>query len=115
MEWPPIEGITIKTCIRPTENGHIRTHHITSAYDCTSYGTGFAVPYEKSPVCLQDVGAAGVRAEWTHGFCTASCRKGKILVAEPNKNMIIPKTVIPMIEYALPKGVAELETEITFR
>ena len=119
MEWSPVEGITIETCIRPTENGHIRTHRVASAYYCTAYDTGFAVPYEESSACLRNAGATNARAEWTDGFCAVSCHKGsgkgKILVAEPNTSMITPKTVIPMIEYTIPKGITELETEITFR
>lgn len=98
--WSPIEGIKVKTEIIPCTEGHIRKHHIESAYDCTAYEAGFALPPGDEDGCrLKVLAGEG------ENICVTS---------DPNTNILHPKTVIPMIAYPIKKGGNYIETLVMY-
>lgn len=117
--WSPVEGIDVKTEIRLTENGHIRKHEITSRYDVTAYDAGFAVPADDKTGFTEWAEGEQAYASDQKGFCRVTGRKGEgsglVLHADPNTNMMVSKTVIPMVAYQLKAGVHQIETEVNIK
>lgn len=113
--WSPVAGITVRTRIEPTAAGHIRTHTVESAFDCTAYDCGFALPAEGS---VQQAAGALAHVREQGGFCAlrslAGDGRGEILIPHPNTNLICSKTAIPMIVYTIPCGKCVLRTEISY-
>lgn len=58
------------------------------------------------------------RAEHPGGFCAAEdltdCGKPLVLEPMPNTSLQYPRTVIPMVQYAIHPGTTVLETKVTF-
>lgn len=115
-KWSPYSGIIIETTIIPNESGHIRTHKITSEINCTAYDCGFSVPY--NPLKDKSDYIAGSKAAVSHGsiYCSVEAEEGKgtgfIINADPNTNIIHPRTLIPAIKYKIEKGTTHLTTKV---
>lgn len=113
--WSPLAGITVHTRIEPTAAGHIRTHTIESAFDCTAYDCGFALPAEGS---TQQASGALANVWEQGGFCAlrslAGDGRGEILIPHPNTNLICSKTAIPMVVYQISRGESVLRTEVSY-
>ena len=57
--WTPIKGIHVRTTIKPTKTGHVRTHEITSDVDCKAYDCGFALSSDdRQPFCTAEEGGS---------------------------------------------------------
>ncbi len=116
ITWTPLEGITVKTTVEPTEHGHRRIHEITSRYACQAYDCGFAVASDSVRECVktEEENMAEVRNE--DGFCAVKAvetpGKGCVLDAIPNSNVLRTKTAIPMVGYQIPEGTSRFVTEI---
>ena len=47
--------------------------------------------------------------------CKSGNGSGQILHADPNTNMMVSKTAIPLIAYVIEPGITKIETEVYFR
>lgn len=114
-EWSPLSGITVRTTITPTKDGHIRHHRITSAFPCTAYDCGFSVPAVPGSF-LCHTGTHTAQVETDTCFCrvesTASNGEPFLLSPNPNTNILYPNTCIPAVRWDIPKGTVEIETII---
>lgn len=111
--WSPLKGITVETTLIPDANGHIREHRIISEEEVTAVEGGFALPWaetedikssveEDSAVLCGPGGTSVIKVLAGHGT-------GKYVFCEANVNVLYPRTVLPYIEFQIPKG----ETRIT--
>ncbi len=111
--WSPARGIEVETWLIPTDEGHIRRHIITSELECTAYDCGFAYPDFPGETCreVSDTFAAVIDA---NGRSSAASGTGRpmVITSAPNTNLIFPTTLIPAIEYRIPKGRSSAETRI---
>ncbi|MCX7715537.1 MAG: DUF2264 domain-containing protein [Clostridia bacterium] len=111
--WSPIKGIDVETKIIPTDTGHIRTHIISSEFDCIAFDCGFAVALDASTnteVCMR-------KALVKNSFSKCEVRSksqgmGTIINASPNTNIYFPNTIIPAIKHTLKKGTHSITAEI---
>lgn len=112
-KWSPVEGIEVETWLIPTAKGHIRRHIITSQLECTAYDCGFAYPDLPGETRSHAGGTLAVVTD-SNGRSTAASEAGKAMVitSAPNTNLIFPTTIIPAIEYRIPKGRIRVETRI---
>lgn len=115
-KWEPYPGITVETRIIPTVKGHIRKHMIQSEKACIAYDCGFAVATNLSdkPERLEQNNLCKVSN--LYSYCQVSAEEGKgtgfIIGADPNTNLIHPKTLIPSVKYEIKGGSNYLETTI---
>ena len=116
--WSPLDGIRVTTRIEPTAAGHTRTHTIESEFDCEAYDGGFAVNSDDrlNPSHREEAAFAGARCG--EDYCTVTALEGggvgRILIPDPNTNLIFPKTVIPMAVYAIHKGTQTIRTRVDY-
>lgn len=109
--WSPVEGIEVETWIMPVPDGHKRRHRITSNINCMAYDCGFSYPD-----CMEETGKeegngfAAVFDENGRGQIWANHGKGIVITALPNMNLVFPNVCIPTIEFAVKRGVTEIET-----
>lgn len=120
--WSPFEGIVVETTIIPTDEGHIRLHSIHSEIACVAYDCGFAIAAdpEQGIKTSTDIGKAV--AECNFESCevigrvkdnlSANLEHGEIIMADPNTNLIYPKTVIPAVKYKISIGDNVIETVV---
>ncbi|RDY28637.1 DUF2264 domain-containing protein [Lachnotalea glycerini] len=99
-DWSPIEGIDVHSEIIPTKLGHKRIHTIHSAYDCIAHDAGFAVSIGEEKECIVK--------------CTQGNGKLEVLKPDPNTNLLITKTMIPMMTYKIQKGKNIICTEFEY-
>ncbi len=112
ISWSPIKGISVKTQIIPNECGHDRIHTITSDYDCVAYDCGFAIASSDCFKCKTEQSSAGASAKNSFSSCAVIGGDGHIISASPNTNIMYPKTVIPSVRYAIPKGTVQFKTTV---
>jgi hypothetical protein len=103
--WQPWPDVEVQTWLVPAGLWHVRVHRIRSARGLESAEGGFAldctgddrVPDEKSWQCQ----GGTARAEYPAGvslICDlAGGRRGLVVRAAPNTNMLHPRTVIPTL------------------
>ena len=121
-KWSPYPGITVETTVTPGPDGHTRVHDITSDVECEAYDCGFAVDRgDFTPVGFQsEEGGNFAMAENEHSLCRVTAvepvregeDRGHIIIADPNTNLLYPKTVIPSIQYKIQKGRQTLVTTV---
>ncbi len=122
-KWSPYPGITVETTIIPNENGHERTHKITSQVECEAFDCGFAINMYDGGRGDSNSGKFASGEEGNTSFArniVSSCRvssmtndgEGRVIVAGPNTNILYPKTVIPAIRYQIKAGKQEINTRI---
>lgn len=118
-KWSPFPGITVRTTLIPTDNGHKRHHVITSELECRAYDCGFSCPYEpvgkNKTVFIEKEGAAEVSGIKDYEKITADRGQGRVIAAAPNTNLVFPLSCIPAIEIAVHAGITELNSEITIK
>lgn len=115
--WSPLPGVQVVTEIALCDGGHLRRHTVTSEITCEAFDAGFAVP-DDCPGAAHSCTATAARAEHPGGFCAAEDLTGRgtplVLDPVPNTSLQYPRTVIPMVQYAIHPGTTVLETEVTF-
>ncbi len=121
-KWSPYQGIIVETTIIPTDEGHIRQHSIYSEIDCDAYDCGFAVAADPEQGIWTSADLGKAIAECNFESCevignikdnsSADLDNGEIIVADPNTNLLYPKTVIPAVKYKIHKGKNVVETII---
>jgi hypothetical protein len=96
--WQPWPDVTVDTWLLPVLPGHVRIHRLRSARPLQSFEGGFPLPYRQ----MAGVGPAGerfARAENAFGvslICDLhGTRRGRLVRAEPNTNLLHPLTVVP--------------------
>ncbi|MBW3092448.1 DUF2264 domain-containing protein [Bifidobacterium sp. 82T10] len=121
IRWSPCRGVRVETTVEATEHGHVRTHRIMSDVDCTAYDCGFAVNNDDLRRPTRAVGGLNARCDCDGLFCSAAALtdgpddrdgadnadpqpKPLIIEADPNTNLVHPKTAIPAIEYVITAG-----------
>lgn len=118
VRWSPIEGICVETTIEPTADGHIRTHRITSAVECTAYDCGFAVSTDDRKWFGRKITGDSATVQNADGFCTVRSLRGggraDILIPDPNTNLVASKTQIPLAEYHIRKGTQVIQTHVQY-
>lgn len=112
--WSPLSGITVRTEIIPTAQGHIRRHRIESEISCRAYDCGFAVANDCETGFEQSAEGGSACTRNCHGWCKVSGESGSGIVfrAVPNTNLMEAMTSIPAVCYEIEKGVREVETTI---
>lgn len=115
--WSPLPGVQVVTEIALCDGGHLRRHTVTSEITCEAFDAGFAVP-DDCPGAAHSCTATAARAEHLGGFCAAEDLTGRgtplVLEPMPNTSLQYPRTVIPMVQYAIHPGTTVLETKVTF-
>jgi hypothetical protein len=118
-KWSPFEGIQVETTIIPNEEGHRRIHIIQSNRDCIAYDCGFAVAADPSQGIKTEAMSGRAKASCDFAQCEISGRymagnkeqlEGEIITADPNTNILFPKTVIPAVKYEICQGVTQVES-----
>lgn len=113
--WRPCEGIRVESVIIPTKDGHIRKHIVESKRECNAYDCGFAVEIDVAgEALLEEAESAFVKNNYS------SCKvisvsgggKGKVIIADPNTNLLHPMTRIPAVCYSICQGRNEIITEV---
>lgn len=113
IEWSPCEGIEVETIITPYENSHKREHTIKAAFSCEAYDAGFAVPWDiDTTKTSAGEGEAEVMAK--NGGCRVYSEYGEgvIIAAQPNTNLICPRTRIPAVKYQIPIGESKISSMV---
>ncbi len=118
FSWTPIKGIHVRTTIKPTKTGHVRTHEITSDVDCRAYDCGFALSSDdRQPFCTAEEGGSSYM-ENQDGYCRVQAVKGggtgQILIPDPNTNLMHAKTRIPMAAYEIRRGTQTIQTQVDY-
>lgn len=118
IRWSPIKGIQVETRIEPAEDGHVRTHRIVSEMECMAYDCGFAVNTDDriDYSCEESSHRAEVRnhADYCAVESLDGNGQGKILIPDPNTNLIYTKTRIPMCVYKIAEGVQTIKTHVKY-
>lgn len=113
--WRPYPGIRVETTVIPTENGHVRRHRVESDRDCVAYDCGFAVEIDVEGEKLTEDGAMA-QVENYYSLCRVSSGagegRGKVIIADPNTNLLHPMTRIPSVCYPIKRGVNHIITEV---
>ena len=123
--WTPFPGIEVKTAIEAREEGHVRIHEINSSVNCEAYDCGFALSTDdraesEQRLCRSADGKriAGAEVRNPDGFCRVTVLRGdgtgKLLIPDPNTNLMHSKTTIPMITYRIRKGRQVICTEVRY-
>lgn len=105
--WSPCSGVHVTTRIRPDAEGHVRTHVVESSLVCRAFDCGFAVPAES--------------LEEAEGVCEVLPAEDGIqgepfsFKAEPNTNLMAPKTAIHAVVYDIPVGISRIVTKVRER
>ncbi len=117
-KWSPYPGITVETTLLPDEKGHTRIHKITSSLSCKAYDYGFSIN-RGDHVDVGCVFSADENWADAHNNCSGchvsavDCDgHGEFLYADPNQNLLYPKTVIPGICYDIHAGLQTLTTRV---
>ena len=109
VRWSPMEGIHVETTIEPTADGHIRTHRITSAVECTAYDCGFAVSTDDREWFTKEITEDSATVRNAGGFCMVRSLHGggraDVMIPDPNTNLVASKTQIPLAEYRIRKDL----------
>lgn len=121
-KWSPYEGIEVETTIIPNKEGHTRHHQINSKIECVAYDCGFAIAADPAQGIVTSAEKGKAVAECEFGKCEirgsysendiSDIENGEIIIADPNTNILYPKTVIPAVKYHVHKGENTLETVV---
>lgn len=118
VRWSPMEGIHVETTIEPTADGHIRTHRITSAVECTAYDCGFAVSTDGREWFTKEITEDSATVRNAGGFCMVrslpSGGRADVMIPDPNTNLVASKTQIPLAEYRIRKGTQVIQTHVQY-
>lgn len=113
--WSPMVGVTIESVIKPVGMWHIRKHVIRSEYELEAAEGAFAVkkdgpgarPCDRI-VTKRIEGDALAAAHGVYGssaiFALKGYERGQIIDAEPNTNLMFPRTVIPTLHARIQPG-----------
>ena len=110
--WRPWNDVEIQTWVIPGAPWHVRIHRIKTERQLDIAEGGFAIPSENNKVSskqsdfLYTEGATVALLPWSSSGikCLYGKLKGESVHAEPNTNLMHPKTFIPTLTGQLEKG-----------
>ncbi len=117
--WCPMEGVMIDTVVAPLGMWHVRRHVIRADCPIQAAEGAFAVrkdwagarPCDRIASVRREA-ADRVSASGDYGtsaiFALQGYGKGEVIHAEPNTNLLYPRTVIPTLLADLPQGKSVL-------
>ncbi|MFP3986368.1 DUF2264 domain-containing protein [Streptomyces sp. E11-3] len=101
--WEPWPGVEIDTWLLPHTPWHIRIHRLRTDRTLASAEGGFAVDRAGHEAAAARRGAASALA-WARGAAGASgirdltgARTGEVINPEPNTNLVLPRTALPLL------------------
>lgn len=121
-QWRPWPDVTVSTWLIPCSPWHIRVHHIVSGRRLTGAEGAYSVPWGYFPKGAEqtpEAAGAGERVRILAGergigvFCRiggsgiinlSGERKGLLIEAHPNTNLLYPNTVIPTLKGEILEG-----------
>jgi hypothetical protein len=102
--WQPIDDVSVETWLIPCLPWHIRLHRIISNIDLISAEGGFAVHRTGKPLSTIEENCSALVIYPTNWsglkdilFYDGVNRTGKVIRAEPNTNLMFPRTLIPTL------------------
>lgn len=111
--WKPWHDVEVETWLIPVMPWHVRIHRINTRRPLETAECGFAIGREKdltisgSDSIILEPG--GIAAQYPWGISRIVNLKGdrspELINAEPNTNIMVPRTVIPALKGALEPGV----------
>lgn len=106
--WCPCSGICVETTLIPKGNGHIREHKIVTEEAITAVEGGFALAWDEVEEVIDSVSESSVSLETLKGKSRIQLLQGygtgKYVFCEANINVLYPRTVLPYMQYEIPKG-----------
>ncbi|SDU79922.1 DUF2264 domain-containing protein [Jiangella alkaliphila] len=107
--WTPYEDVEIETWLTAVPPWHLRVHHVRTGRRLSTAEGGFATSRpDGTPAELDDAGPrhAVVRgAAGPSGIVDLTgTRAGQVISAEPNTNLLLPRTAIPTLVADLDPG-----------
>jgi hypothetical protein len=114
--WEPFKGIKVETYLIPSGPWSLRIHHIVSDRGFLSIEGGFALPYTDALYPIDEsIHKENENESWKKtvpgfsGIKNLGCmRMGKIVIANPNANIMHTHTLIPTLRGNHEKGEAWL-------
>lgn len=110
--WSPMEGITVQTVLIPHENGHIREHTVKTDFDIEAVECGFGIPVDNYRNMDRPVSDNSAELNTNEDFSKIELLEGKgqpdTFLAEPNTNLIHPRTAIPCIKLNFKTGITKI-------
>jgi len=117
--WSPMEGVTVETTVAPCGMWHVRRHVIRAVMPIQIAEGAFAVRKDwpaarpadrEATICREgeDLAMASGAYGTSAIFALSGYDAGHVISAEPNTNLIWPRTVLPMLNADLPAGVSTL-------
>jgi hypothetical protein len=109
--WKPFPSITVTTCLALAGAWSIRLHRVASKTAFSTVEGGFALPYDGSsyPIRLPEPAEGEVHWSTALGFSglldIRGKRRGKVVTANPNANLMHPRTFVPSLFGEHPAGV----------
>lgn len=111
-KWKPFKWIEIETYIIPYKTWHLRFHYLISQRSFISAEGGFALPYNDSFFPISDkvhqITGNKSSQKTQLGFSgiinLINKRDGRVIIANPNANIIHPHTLIPTLLGEYPAG-----------
>lgn len=110
--WRPFREMAVTTCLALAGAWSIRLHRVVSAFDFSTAEGGFALPYDDAsyplPAGLQEPAEGEAWWQTALGFSglkNLGCpRRGRIVAANPNANIMHERTFIPTLLGEHPAG-----------
>jgi hypothetical protein len=104
-KWLPFKDGTVTTWLIPGAPWHIRLHHIVTKRSLDTAEGGFAISREmelvtgKNSDIIYENGGVAAKFPWaTSGIIDfTGKRTGQMVIAEPNTNLLHPRTAIPTL------------------
>ena len=118
-DWRPMDGVAIRTRILPCGAWHVRCHIIRTERPVEAAEGAFAVPRDlpgprpcdriPTEACADATRASARCAEGSCVlFALSGYDRGEVIEAEPNTNLMAPRTLIPTLRASLAPGEAKL-------
>ncbi len=117
--WRPMDGVRIESRILPVGMWHVRKHVITADRPLEAAEAAFAVPRDMAGARLCDriettchADHEGALAHGAQGstaiYALRGYERGEVLYPEANTNLMVSRTVIPMLRAHIPAGTTTL-------
>lgn len=108
--WRPWRDVTVETWLYWDRPWHIRVHRIRSGRVLKSVEGGFSIPRPDGGGPFGSAGPGAARCETREDFsgivdlASPESRQGRVHLAEPNTNLLHPRTIVPQLTGAIAAG-----------
>ncbi|WP_068609432.1 DUF2264 domain-containing protein [Paenibacillus swuensis] len=129
--WKPWQDVEVQTWLVPAGSWHVRVHHIRTARMLTTAEGGFAIRRERDRFGMELLWSEELEADEASSTSPLSSRaaaaypwgvsgvvnllgkrSGKLVLPEPNTNLLHPHTVLPTLTGDLERGEHWLATAV---